>query len=295
MEAPVSATSRVAPTVVCIVGMHRSGTSLVARMLNLLGVHLGPDEFVLRTGDDNPKGYWEHRLFVEVNETILARFGGSWDAPPAFPADWPRSSRLGDLRDKARALMQASFAGRPLWGWKDPRTCLTLPFWQDLIGPMRYVMCVRNPRGVAASLARRNAMRVEDADRLWLAHTEASLAGTVDQPRLFVFYEDLLDSWPEELRRMAAFVGRPERAEEPGVRDAVRAFLDVELCHDRSTLADLVGDERISRPTKDLYVTVKDVGSVRLLLHARDSRAVPPARATTLRGSDARADGRPDR
>lgn len=254
----MSGTAPVTPTVVCTLGMHRSGTSLVARMLNLLGVHLGPEALVSRTGADNPKGYWEHQSFVEVNETILARFGGRWDAPPAFPAGWPQAARLGDLRDKARTLL-GSFASAPLWGWKDPRTCLTLPFWQDLVGPMRYVMSVRNPRDVAASLARRNSMSAEEADRLWLAHTQASLAATIGHPRLFVFYEDLLTDWPAELRRMAAFVGHPERADAGRVRDAVGAFLDVQLCHHRSTIDDLVGDARISAATKDLYGEMQDL------------------------------------
>src|SRR5262245_9181936 len=91
--------------VICTVGMHRSGTSAVSRMLNLVGVHLGPDERVQTTGPDNPTGYWEHRSFVDINDEILARFGGRWDEPPSFPAGWPDDARLGDLREQARQLL----------------------------------------------------------------------------------------------------------------------------------------------------------------------------------------------
>ena len=79
--------------VICTLGMHRSGTSLVARLLSLLGVHLGPDERVLTAGEDNPKGYWEHRSFVDLNDEILARFGGRWDQAPAWPASWRHRAR----------------------------------------------------------------------------------------------------------------------------------------------------------------------------------------------------------
>ena len=243
--------------VVCTVGMHRSGTSLVSRMLNLLGMHLGRSERVSGSAEDNPKGFWEHRSFVEIDDEILARFGGRWDELPPFPPAWPRDPRLLDLREKARRLLAEEFAAEPLWGWKDPRTCLTLPFWQDVVGPMRYVMCIRDPRAVVASLTRRNGISSERAERLWLAHLQAGLAHTSGQPRMFVFYEDIIDDWPPELRRMAAFMGDPERAEDPRVQEAVGQFIDKEMCHHRGSPEDLAGDARIAFPTTALYLALR--------------------------------------
>ena len=248
---------RGAATVICTLGVHRSGTSLVSRMLNLLGVHLGPPHAVAGTGEDNPKGHWEHHALALLNDEILARFGGRWDEPPAFPLSWQRDPRLGDLREKARQLLTEDFATESLWGWKDPRTCLTLPFWQDLIGPMRYVLCIRNPSAVLASLRRRNGMMPEKAERLWLTHVQSSLAQTSGQPRIFVFYEDLIDDWAPELRRLAAFIGRPESGEDPRVHASVGEFVEKELCHHRMSMEDLVGDQRISFATKGLYLALR--------------------------------------
>ena len=248
-------------TVVCTLGMHRSGTSLVSRLLNFLGVHLGPDELIAKTGADNPKGYWEHQSFVDLNDEILARLGGRWDEPPAFPPAWPRDPRIVDLREKASRLVLGNFVTEPLWGWKDPRTCLTLPFWQDLIGPMRYVMCMRNPCAVAASLSERNGMSFEKAEGLWLAHAEACLAHTRGRPRMFVVYEDLLRDWPSQLRRMAAFIGDPARADDPRVHEAVGGFLENQLCHHRSSVEDLVADPRISLATKRMYVLAQEASA----------------------------------
>jgi hypothetical protein len=244
-------------TVICTVGMHRSGTSLVSRTLNLLGVYLGAPECISNAGDDNPRGYWEHHPLALLNDEVLAQFGGRWDDPPVLPEGWPHDPRLGDLRARARHLLVEHFATEPLWGWKDPRTCLTLPFWQDLIGPMRYVVCLRNPCAVVASLGRRNGLSSERAERLWLTHVCSSLAHTSGQPRLFVFYEDMVDDAAPELRRLAAFIGGPERSDDPQVPGRVAAFIDPDLCHHRMSIEELAGDRRISFATKSLYLALR--------------------------------------
>jgi hypothetical protein len=244
------------PTVVCVLGMHRSGTSVVSRLLNLLGVYLGPERSILSPGVDNPKGYWENHPISLLNDEILARYGGRWDKPVVFPDGWLQSPEVADLQDKARDIL-AGFAGQALWGWKDPRTCLTLPFWQDLIGPMRYVLAFRNPGEVIASLQRRNAMDVEKAERLWLAHVHASLTDTSGQKRMFVFYDDIMNDYATELARMAAFVGRPDAAEDPAVGTAAADFLEETLFHHRTSMADLAGDRRVSFPVTGLYLAVR--------------------------------------
>src|SRR6266404_7841922 len=111
--------------IVCILGMHRSGTSLLARILNLTGVDLGPDELLAEPTADNPKGFWEHREIVSINNAILQRHGGSWDEPPLLPPGWETSAAIDDLRHHAQQLIQDQFAEVQLWGWKDPRSCLT--------------------------------------------------------------------------------------------------------------------------------------------------------------------------
>lgn len=250
------AASAPAPTVVCVLGMHRSGTSVVSRLLNILGVYLGPEHSMSNPAADNPKGHWEHHPISLVNDEILSRFGGRWDEPAAFPHGWFRAPEVADLKDKGRELL-ADFAGQALWGWKDPRTCLTLPFWLDLVGPIRYVLPVRNPCEVVASLQRRNAMSAEKAERLWLAHVHASLTHTSGQRRLFVFYDDIMNDCATELARMAAFVGRPDAPEDPAVGKAAADFLEETLCHHRLSMEDLADDERISFAAKSLYLAVR--------------------------------------
>src|ERR1051326_3937827 len=131
--------------VVCVLGMHRSGTSLITRMLNFLGVDLGPEEHLLEPAECNPKGFWEHQGFVAINDAVLEQLGGHWDEPPRCSSGWERLPKLNALKTRARSLIQKEFATAQQWGWKDPRTCLTLPFWQDLLPSMHYVLCGREP------------------------------------------------------------------------------------------------------------------------------------------------------
>ena len=100
-EAGPAATGR-AP--VCITGMHRSGTSMVARLLGACGLDLGPPEELVPGQPDNPDGYFENQRFVSVNDEILDIFGGAWDSPPMFPPGWEDDPRLQDVRLRAGAL-----------------------------------------------------------------------------------------------------------------------------------------------------------------------------------------------
>ena len=76
------------PQILCILGMHRCGTSLITRVVNLLGWHLGAEERLMKADQFNPKGYWEHQSIVDLNDEILRRLGGSWRDPPPFPSGW---------------------------------------------------------------------------------------------------------------------------------------------------------------------------------------------------------------
>lgn len=214
---------------ICVLGMHRSGTSVLTRILNVLGVHLGPDEQLLGPSDSNPKGHWEHQEFIKINDEILNRFEGNWNRVPEFPEGWGNDRRLDDLEQLARKMLREDFSGVDLWGWKDPRTCLTLAFWQRLIGPMKYVLSFRNPIDVANSLNRRDGSSIEQGVSLWLAYVQRALAQTENESRLLVFYEDLLDNWQHEIDRITAFLEKPTASAE--MRNAVEGAIHKELRH----------------------------------------------------------------
>jgi O-antigen biosynthesis protein len=69
-------------TALCIAGAHRSGTSMVTRLLHCCGLELGPESELMPQQADNPDGFWEHLGFVALNDELLNELGGAWDLPP---------------------------------------------------------------------------------------------------------------------------------------------------------------------------------------------------------------------
>jgi hypothetical protein len=228
---------------VCVLGAPRSGTSLTTRVLNVLGVDLGPeDELMPAAEDNNRSGFWEHEGIAALNEEILATLGDAprqrWRHPPPLPPGWQGDSRLAAPRERARAILERSFAIRPLWGWKDPRTSLTLPFWEEALAEaegveseVRYAICLRHPLDVAASLQARDEMPVEESLALWRRYMSDALAHTEGRPRVCVAYETYFDDWEREAGRLAAFLGLPGLTAEQ--RDAIGRHLDERLRHHR--------------------------------------------------------------
>ena len=225
---------------VLVLGMHRSGTSAVTRVVNLLGVPLcDPADFVTSDQDDNPSGFWESRRLVAVNDQVLAHFGGTWAEPPELPPGWAALPGLAPLRREARRCFALSYPTRE-WVWKDPRACLTLPFWRSLLrGRLAAIVVVRHPLEVARSLEKRNRMPLAAGLALWDRYMRDAVAGLGDLPALYVHYDSLL----EDPRRVAAGIRRFLAAEGFAVHDAspdaLAAFIDEGLRHSRLRLDDL--------------------------------------------------------
>ena len=239
-------------TATIILGMHRSGTSLLARCLGLIGVELGPEEKLLAPSKFNPTGFWEAKAVVEVNDEILAAFGGSWRKLPALPDGWERDARLAALREKAAQIIATDFAGFTSWGFKDPRVCVTLPFWKPLLPKARYVLCLRSPSEVAQSLA--HTMRFDEAVALWLRYVEASLRASAGEWRTLVFYEDLLENTATELRRIATALGI---AFSEAALARAAAFSKKELRHNRASAEALMHEPLVPFAAKALYAALR--------------------------------------
>lgn len=193
---------------VCIAGMHRSGTSMVARLLNRCGVSLGPEGELLPAAPDNPEGFWENRRFLAVNEVILSKLGGSWAKPPRFVRGWETTAPIAPLLTHARAL-RASFEPEGLWGWKDPVNSLTLPFWRCAIPDIAVVVCVRHPRDVVASLQARHGCSEEVGLELWRRYAERLLGDRGTEPHVVTHYDAYFEDGAQELRRVLVALGLP--------------------------------------------------------------------------------------
>ena len=196
--------------VICILGMHRSGTSLVAQLLRLSGMFLGEESELLGAEANNQKGHWEHKEVLKIDESILAAFDGSWHLPPQFESGWENDSRLDALYDRARAFTDSMNQRAMVWGFKDPRACLTLPFWQKVIPDMTYVITVRNAKDVMQSLIKHHpSLPPRRGLQLWVQYWRSIFTHTASAQRTFTFFERYFTDWKSELGRVLTEVNEP--------------------------------------------------------------------------------------
>lgn len=127
-----------------ILGMHRSGTSLLASWLQCCGLFIGHQ--LMPAGIGNKKGHFEDEQFVKLHRLLLRE--------NTYP--WQRWSRLPDFEQAAAALVSTVLTQHQQpWGWKDPRTCLFIDKWHQVFPDARAVVIFRKPEDVVDSLIRR--------------------------------------------------------------------------------------------------------------------------------------------
>jgi hypothetical protein len=224
--------------------MHRSGTSVITRGLQALGVYLGDP--LLGPQPDNPKGYWEHWRILELNEAVMAAIDRPWSSSRPIPPETWEDHDLGELKDRAAAVLVDLFRGRPLWGFKDPRTIRLFPFWSDVLrhlGPsISIVLALRPPQSAIQSVVARDAMSAADAEELWLEYMLPPLPALSEYPVLVVDYDRLMRSPLRELRRMANHLGITIVPTDPEITAYTKSFVDRGLRHH----AQPAGDETLA-------------------------------------------------
>ena len=240
-----------------ILGMHRSGTSAVTRLVNLLGPSVCISEDLLVGTRTNAKGHWESRSLFRLNDRLLAEMGGAWWHPPTT-GDLVRWEQGLDSRtfDEARDVFDHAHPSEP-WVWKDPRACLTLSFWRHVLDrPVSGIIVYRNPLDVARSLERRDWMETEFCLALWMRYTRLLLEQAGGMPVMVSSYDDVLED-PEGFSEQARqFLQGTGMAVEPAVDpSSVHEFIDPGLRHSAQPLGDLGA-------TADLYAVLQGLTGV---------------------------------
>jgi len=166
------------PTAIVLTGMHRSGTSLLARFLNDAGIDMG--DRLLGATRGNPFGHFEDEEILEFHRKTLRANGTG--VRPWRPRGMPRISD--EIRREARALAQARREKGVPWGWKEPRTTLLLELWEPIIPEARYLLVYRDPSEVCDSLARRGDYSPAD----WYRQSKSFYAWLVYNRNLLRFH-----------------------------------------------------------------------------------------------------------
>lgn len=222
------------PNAVLILGMHRSGTSALTRVVNLLGVDLGTDLMEAAEGN-NERGFWEHQGVVSRHDRLLAQLGMRWDDPRAMPDGWLEHPATRAARADLESILDDEFTGTALWGVKDPRMCRLMPLWRQMLEArgvqVKVLHMLRHPLEIARSLERRDGMPRGRALLLWLRHQIEALEFSDGVPQSWASFDRLMAGWAGEMTRVDGDLELGIAGRIAAATEEVDGFLDAGLRH----------------------------------------------------------------
>jgi len=216
---------------IIVLGMHRSGTSLLSRILNLMGCYFGTEDVTLARQPDNPKGFWERTDVIAINDIILTAAGGSWWDVESLNFHSIAGTDLAYIQEQIGNIVLKMDAHRP-WFIKDPRMCLTLSYWLPFLECPMFLISNRSPIKSTQSLHARNSIPIAYSLLLWEYYMVSMFQNIGNYRRHHVDYEQILKTPFESCK------GLYELLIASGVsglrmpnRHEVEAFVDPTLCH----------------------------------------------------------------
>lgn len=224
-----------------VLGMHRSGTSAMARVLALGGADVGAR--VLSASEGNESGHWEDAFAVEIHERLLASLGCRWDEAFALPRGWENLEPAQRAREQIRTYLATNRSRHRLWAVKDPRLSFFASLWRveaEALGlPLGAIVMLRHPAEVAASLGARDGIAPARAMLLWLEYTTAALAEAEKLPSVVLGMDGLLADWRQCASRLGKLPGGDVLQFDAAASAAVDAYLSPSMRHhDARDLAD---------------------------------------------------------
>ncbi|EFM09141.1 glycosyl transferase family 2 [Paenibacillus curdlanolyticus YK9] len=222
--------------VICVLGMHRSGTSAITRAINIAGAYVGESNELVQPLVDNPKGFWEYQEFVDINDRVLNQLDSAWDTVDVFPDKWWTREEIVSIKEEIKSIISDKFMDNRLWVFKDPRTCILLPLWKEVFSELqmkaKFVLSIRNPLDVYASLHKRDGYSESKSIGLWAHYTASAIHWTASDERLFVQYDAFLDHPVPYMQRLCRFIGSEMEYER--MEAEVKEFLNPSLRHSNS-------------------------------------------------------------
>jgi hypothetical protein len=227
-------------TALFILGMHRSGTSALTRVVNLLGAELS--DKLMPPRPDNERGFWEQDEVVPIHEALLLDMHAQWCDPFFLPEKFETLPLAAPHADKLGSIVKERFGHSPLWALKDPRLSVLLPIWKPIlknhaIHPI-YLIALRHPIEVARSLEKRDQMPISHGCALWLHYTLKSLIHTNGENRLLISYDSLLENWRGVAANIACVMKSEWLNNPDSAAPQIETFLSKNLRHHQATGTD---------------------------------------------------------
>ena len=243
---------------ILVLGMHRSGTSMVSRILNLMGCYYASEDQTVLPAEDNPKGFWERKDVMDLNNKILDDYNSSWDNP----------YNLKDIEiDKPKYLNQIKNIiyklepHRP-WFIKDPRLCLTYNCWENVLENNINILVLRNPLEVSMSLYKRNKINYTSGLALWDFYTDRLVKKLEKKKTVLCFYDHFLnDPYDASIILFNSLKKRKIKNLNKPLREEVENFVDRKLYRSKFNLNDKLFDKEISKFYLEKYNQLKILNS----------------------------------
>jgi GT2 family glycosyltransferase len=243
---------------IVVLGMHRSGTSALTRVISLLGADLPSN--LMPASSDNEAGFFESNDLMNIHDDLLESAGSDWQDWRAFNSDWYTSPAAPVFKERVLDVLRHDYADSRLFVIKDPRVCRFFPFWHGVLEEFgaapAVAIPVRNPLEVMASLRQRNGFPVSKAALMWLRHMLDAERATRDLPRAVVTYEALLSDWNGVIASLGAGLGVswPRRGAATDLE--IEQFLATQLRHHVATPENLAARVEIVDWVKDAYAAL---------------------------------------
>lgn len=225
-----------------VLGMHRSGTSAVTRVMNLMGAALNRDILQSMPGV-NDTGFWESLDIVLIHDELLKAAGSVWDDTSSLSSAWLESDATAQFKERIQAILRRDFADAPLFAIKDPRLCRLGALWRPILEKFGaeplIVMPVRNPLEVAASLEARDQFVPAKSMLLWLRHVLDAELFSRAYARSFVSYEDFLRDWQAGIKKIGRDLGLTWPRSPDDGQGEVASFLREALRHHAVNLEEI--------------------------------------------------------
>ncbi len=222
---------------IIVLGMHRSGTSVLTGCFGLLGVHLGRN--LMPAHLTNATGHWENHDMVMVHDLLLRELDCNWHLTGRLPKGWIETPAADRAMERLETLVTKHFSdiGEMPWAIKDPRMCRLMPLWHRLFEKMgiapAFVVTVRHPFEVANSLNKRNDFSLRKGLLLWYAHVRDTFEAIDGHKAFLVTYDQLLAHPVAMLKKIEKELGIPFPKAIDGHCSDILSFVNPGLKHHR--------------------------------------------------------------
>ena len=243
---------------IIVLGPHRSGTSLVTRLINMMGAYFDAGNASIGFNDENPKGFWERSDVIKCNEEILKYYNCSWDRLEEWkfqPVIKKTPKELENTTGWMKNIVLEMDAHRP-WVVKDPRMCITFPYWKPLLEVPVAVVVYRDPVEVAVSLRHRNQFSLAQGLALWEYYAVGIVNAIKGVPTVYISHSEMLADPVKVVQKMH------DKLKEHGVREIampadkeITAFIEPAL--HRSKANDMPHAETLTSFQQELIAYIK--------------------------------------